>query len=57
MTEKKSPNPFINMAREAKARDTKLTPEQAQKIQKAKGPKPTRGNGGATVVRRSGRGG
>ena len=57
MTEKKSPNPFINMAREAKARDTKLTPEKAQQIQKTKGPKPTRGNGGATVVRRSGRGG
>ena len=57
MTEKKSPNPFINMAREAKARDMKLTPEIAQQIQKTKGPKPTKGNGGATVVRRSGRGG
>jgi hypothetical protein len=57
MTEKKSPNPFINMAREAKARDMKLAPEKAQQIQKAKGPKPSKGNGGATVVRRSGRGG
>lgn len=57
MTEKKSPNPFINMAREAKARDTKLTPEKAQQIQKAKGPKPSKGFGGASVVRRSGRGG
>ena len=55
--EKKSKNPFINMAREAKARDTKLTPEKALQIQKSKGPKPSRGNGGATVVRRSGRGG
>ena len=57
MTEKKSPNPFINMAREAKSRETKLTPEKASQIQKAKSPKPNKGFGGATVVRRSGRGG
>ena len=55
--EKKSPNPFINMAREAKARNTKITPEKAMQVQKAKGPKPNKGFGGATVVRRSGRGG
>lgn len=57
MTEKKSSNPFINMAREAKARDTKIAPDKATQIQKAKMPKPSRGFGGATVVRRSGRGG
>ena len=57
MTEKKSPNPFINMAREAKSRETKLAPEKANQIQKAKAPKPNKGFGGATVVRRSGRGG
>lgn len=55
-TEKKSPNPFINMAREAKARDTKLTPEKANQIQKAKAPKPSKGFGGAPV-RKTGRGG
>jgi len=56
MTEKKSPNPFINMAREAKARDTKITPEKAQQIQKAKAPKPTKGFGNS-VMRKTGRGG
>ena len=55
--EKKSKNPFINMAREAKARDTKLAPEKATQIQQAKAPTPSKGFGGATVVRRSGRGG
>lgn len=55
--QKKSPNPFINMAREAKAREMKLAPEKAAQIQKTKGPKPSKGFGGATVVRRSGRGG
>jgi hypothetical protein len=55
--EKKSKNPFINMAREAKARDMKLAPEKATQIQKAKAPKPSKGFGGATVVRRTGRGG
>jgi hypothetical protein len=57
MTEKKNPNPFINMANEAKARALKLTPEKARQVQKAKSPKPSKGFGGATVVRRSGRGG
>jgi hypothetical protein len=56
MTEKKSPNPFINMAREAKARDTKLAPDKATQIQKAKAPKPSKGFGGAPV-RKTGRGG
>lgn len=55
--EKKSKNPFINMAREAKARDVKLTPEKANQIQKTKAPKPSKGFGGASVVRRAGRGG
>lgn len=57
MTEKKSSNPFVNMAREAKQRDTKLSPGKAQQIQNAKGIKPSKGFGGANVVRRSGRGG
>lgn len=57
MTEKKSVNPFINMANEAKARQTKIAPEKAHQIQQAKAPKPTKGFGGANVVRRSGRGG
>jgi hypothetical protein len=57
MTEKKSPNPFINMAREAKARDNKITLEKATQVQKAKAPKPNKGFGGASVVRRTGRGG
>ena len=55
--EKKSKNPFINMANEAKARTLKVAPEKAQQVQKAKAPKPSKGFGGATVVRRSGRGG
>ena len=57
MTEKKNPNPFIRMAQEAKARDLKIAPEKAAQVQKAKAPKPSKGFGGATVVRRSGRGG
>ncbi len=58
MTEqKKSPNPFINMAREAKERATKITPEKAAQINQAKkAPKPTKGFGGAPV-RKTGRGG
>lgn len=56
MTEKKSPNPFINMAREAKARDTKISLEKATQVQKTKAPKPTKGFGGAPV-RKTGRGG
>lgn len=45
------------MAREAKARDVKLAPEKATQIQKAKVPKPNKGFGGSSVVRRTGRGG
>lgn len=56
MTEKKSPNPFINMAREAKERATKITPEKAQQIQQAKAPKPSKGFGNQ-VMRKTGRGG
>lgn len=54
-TEKKSSNPFINMAREAKARATKITPEKANQIQQTKAPKSSKGFGG-TVIRKSGRG-
>lgn len=54
--EKKSKNPFINMANEAKARVLKVAPDKAVQVQKAKAPKPSKGFGGATVVRRSGRG-
>ena len=56
MTEKKNPNPFVRMAQEAKARNTKITPEKANQIQKAKAPKPTKGFG-STVTRKTGRGG
>lgn len=57
MTEKKNPNPFINMANEAKARALKVTPEKAAQVQKVKAPKPNKGFGGTTTVRRTGRGG
>jgi len=52
--EKKSKNPFINMANDAKKNSPKLPGAKAvqQKV-----PKPSKGFGGATVVRRSGRGG
>lgn len=53
MTEKKSVNPFINMANEAK----KTKHPGMGKAPKQQGPKPTKGFGGANVVRRSGRGG
>lgn len=55
--EKKSKNPFINLANEAKTRALKVAPDKAQQVQKAKAPKPTKGFSGASVVRRSGRGG
>lgn len=54
--EKKSKNPFVNMANEAKARATKITPEKAAQIQKAKAPKPSKGFG-SSVMRKTGRGG
>jgi hypothetical protein len=54
MTEKKSVNPFVNMANEAK----KNKHPGMGKAPKQQGPKPnTKGFGGASVVRRSGRGG
>ena len=56
MTEKKSPNPFMNMANEAKARSLKVAPEKAAQVQKAKAPKPTKGFGNQ-VMRKTGRGG
>jgi hypothetical protein len=52
--EKKSKNPFINLANAAK-KDSKNP--SFGKAPKSQGPKPSKGNGGATVVRRSGRGG
>ena len=54
MTEKKNPNPFINMANEAKK---KSAPMITAKKGENKTPKPSKGFGGASVVRRTGRGG
>jgi hypothetical protein len=54
MTEKKNPNPFINLANEAKKNSPKLP---SAKSQQQKAPKPSKGFGGASVVRRTGRGG
>jgi len=54
MTEKKNPNPFINLANEAKK---KKTPMLTGKKSEQKVPKPSKGFGGASVVRRTGRGG
>lgn len=52
--EKKSKNPFINMANDAKKKQTAfITGKNANQ----KTPKPNKGFGGPTVVRRSGRGG
>lgn len=54
--EKKSKNPFINMAKEAK-KNNQLHPGMG-KAPKSQGPKAnTKGFGGASVVRRAGRGG
>jgi hypothetical protein len=51
--EKKSKNPFINMANTAKKNNNPFNNNK-----QTKGPKPnTKGFGGASVVRRSGRGG
>ena len=52
--EKKSKNPFINLANAAKQNNKHPGLGKAPKSQ---GPKPTKGSGGATMVRRSGRGG
>ena len=50
--EKKSKNPFVNMANQAKQNKPQFG---KQTITKA--PKPSKGFGGPSVVRRSGRGG
>lgn len=54
MTEKKSSNPFINLANEAKKNNTELL---KGKDSKHKAPKPNKGFKAPTVIRRSGRGG
>lgn len=55
--EKKSKNPFINLANEAKKKNGELHPGMG-KAPKSTGPKRnTKGFGGSNVVRRSGRGG
>jgi hypothetical protein len=54
MTEKKNPNPFINLANEAKKKNA---PMMTVKKAEQKAPKPNKGFGGASVVRRTGRGG
>lgn len=53
MTEKKNPNPFINLANQAKKNNApKFDPKGGGKT-----PKPSKGFGGPSVIRRSGRGG
>ena len=55
--EKKSKNPFVNLANEAKKNNNELHPGLG-KAPKKQGPKAnTKGFGGASVVRRAGRGG
>lgn len=58
MTEpKKSPNPFINMAMDARKKNQEQHPGLGR-APKKQGPKAnTKGFGGANVQRRSGRGG
>lgn len=51
--EKKSKNPFINMANAAK----KNNPISGKQPKQNNAPKPNKGFGGPSVVRRSGRGG
>lgn len=53
MTEKKNPNPFIEMARQAKKNSPRLPGAAAPQT---KAPKPTKGFGGAPT-RKTGRGG
>lgn len=53
MEPKKSKNPFVNLAKEAKKANT---PQVFGKLQ-TKAPKPTKGFGGANMVKRTGRGG
>jgi hypothetical protein len=52
--EKKSKNPFINLANEAKKSNA---PHVLGKLKTQKVPKPSKGFGGPTMVKRSGRGG
>ena len=55
--EKKSKNPFINMANEAKkSKSSTVVDKGATQNTNQKAPKPTKGFGGPSVVRRSGRG-
>ena len=55
--EKKSKNPFINMANDAKKNNANLHPGLG-KAPKKQGPKAnSKGFGGASVTRRAGRGG
>lgn len=54
MNEKKSKNPFINLANEAKKNNTT---NGFNKTTNSKVPKPNKGFGLPSVVRRSGRGG
>ena len=54
--EKKSKNPFINMANDAKKKNDNEHPGLG-KAPKKQGPKPSKGFGGSSVVRRTGRGG
>jgi hypothetical protein len=55
--EKKSKNPFVNMANEAKKNNASEHPGLG-KAPKKQGPKVnTKGFGGSSVVRRTGRGG
>ena len=55
--EKKSKNPFVNMANEAKKKNA-LAHSGLGKAPKSQGPKATtKGFGGANVTRRAGRGG
>ena len=53
--EKKSKNPFINMANEAKNKNQNQHPGLG-KAPKSQGPKPTKGFG-SSVMRKTGRGG
>ena len=56
MEPKKSKNPFVNLANEAKETKKANTPQVFGKLQ-TKAPKPTKGFGGANMVKRTGRGG
>ena len=55
MTEKKTN--FLDAIKAAQAVKSKVPEAKAKLIQQEKGPKPSKGFGGPTVVRRTGRGG